>query len=183
MAEIADTTLTQLQQLAGGFASLYNDPKFGMEFKGLLKKWKPEIQIPEIDAAEPHVKTMQELRADLDKLKSSIVEKETDSRLDSALAAARSKYSLTDEGLEAVKKLMIEQKIENPMLAAEVLDGRARRERKIAPPAGRPQRVGADMLKDAENEKALYADPYAWAQQELLDGLRKLEQREAEEAA
>lgn len=183
MAEVNDGVLTQIQQLAAGFTGLYNDPKLGMKFKHLLKEWRPDIQIPEIDAAEPHVKTLQELRGELDKLKSSLAEKETDSKLDSALAAARGKYGLTDEGLEAVKKLMVDQRIDDPMIAAELLDGRARRERKVSAPLGRPQRIGADMARDAEKEKALYADPHAWAQQELLDGLRDIERRATEEAA
>lgn len=180
MAQIDDTALAQLQSMAGAFNVLVSDPNHGMEVKKIIKQINPSVYIPEIDAAAPHVHRIDQISAQLEAMKQERVDREATEKLDRELAAARQKFGLTDEGMAAVEKLMLEDGIASPMSAAELLDSRKKREARSAPPSPKPRNLGRDIDADRKANEAWYSDPLGTAERELFDGLSKLEQKQQE---
>lgn len=175
--EIEEAQLQALQNAYGLLNKLYGDPKHGMAFKKLLKDHNPNLSIPEIDAAAPHVARLDEIekttKAELDETKKQLAEfirKQQEEReeadLESRLRQVKTDNDLTDEGLEKVKKLMVERKIADPEAAAALL---LRKEPAAPlPPSGFvPRRWNFGVAeKDDASAQHLLADPEGWMEEE-----------------
>jgi hypothetical protein len=94
---------------------LYDHPTHGLPMKRMLKEVDPTINIPEIDIAEPLVNKLQ---SQIDALKQERTDERDLTALKRDLDAAQKKHRLTDEGMDEVKRLMVERKIADPEAAA-----------------------------------------------------------------
>src|SRR6476620_11401681 len=94
---------------------LYDHPTHGLPMKRMLKEVDPTINIHEIDIAEPLVNKLQ---SQIDALKQERTDERDLTALKRDLDAAQKKHRLTDEGMDEVKRLMVERKIADPEAAA-----------------------------------------------------------------
>jgi hypothetical protein len=167
MAEIADNELAILRRAYGLLDTLYADKDVGLEFKQMLKKKYPNASVPEIDAAAPHVARLEAFEKKFDDFVQRQQEREQDTNLDRSFAALRD-AGYTDDGIEAVKKLMVDKKIPDPEVAAAYFD-------KTQPKSG-PSRPGYSSSRfniiesEGENDesfKQLMSDPEGWLENEV----------------
>lgn len=93
-----------------------------------------------------------------------------------AEAEARSKYGLTDQGIEAVRKLQKERGIADPRDAAELLVGRGTDG--LTLPASEAAAARETPAQKAQRE-LLRRDPTEWARNELRAGLGDIRARAA----
>jgi hypothetical protein len=114
---LEDLTVDQLlaqaklmQGQAAAFNSLTSNPETRETVQRALKKINPKLSIPEIDAKDAvrdEIKTEREKREALER---KIMENEARDNVRERRAAIIKKYSLTDADVEAIEKLMVEDK-------------------------------------------------------------------------
>lgn len=171
MAEIDDNELARLRALAASGAvaeRLWADPKHGREFQKLVKQAHPDARVPELDALEPVNAEVRTLRDQLEALKTDREREREDAALHSQIDRARATFDLTDAGVDKLKQTMLDHKIADPMVAAELLTTRQARE---APTPAASSEDGIFSLGDPpEDSKAALADPIGWAKKELMAG-------------
>lgn len=102
--------------------SLLKNPETRTDALKLFKKWNPKASIPELDAAAPVEKKFEELSKKLDDFLTAQKDKEVDGQIIGKLDAVRSKHGLTDEGVEKLKKLMVDKSIADPEDAIHVFN-------------------------------------------------------------
>lgn len=112
---------------------LLADPKTRKKALRLIKEKFPDASIPEIDAAEPMEteisaigkkveEALTELRADNKKLRDELATKEQDQQIVGKFSALKAARGYTDEGLDNIKKLMVDKSIADPEAAADHFD-------------------------------------------------------------
>jgi len=163
-------TYQALQQLHD---SLYRDPTHGMEFKKLLKKFNPKFSIPEIDAAAPHVESLEALRKELKELKEGLGNEKLESRFDREMKAAAEEFSFTSEGVEKMRKLIKETNekdgyVLSPRAAAAMI---AHDTPKPIAPTGfasnRWDMFASDDKAEQDDINSLIKDPDAWLDRQI----------------
>ena len=120
MASLEDLTTDQLLAHARNLESSHNlmqtlmkDPAAREMMQRGLKKLRPELSIPEIDAKDAIRAELDEERKERQALQKQITEDRVRARLESQRAAAKSTYKLTDADMAEVEKLMVDP--ENPI--------------------------------------------------------------------
>jgi molecular chaperone GrpE (heat shock protein) len=101
---------------------LLNDPKTRKSYLKQIKEKFPGAPIPEIDAAAPVESDMLELRKELQSLRKELKEEKQDNKILSTFSSLKGARGYTDEGLEGIKKLMVEKSIADPEAAADHFD-------------------------------------------------------------
>src|SRR6266404_5948027 len=101
--EIEEAQLALLRNAYGLFNDLLSDADEGLNIKKVIKKIRPKMAIPEIDAAAPHVKEIDKLRTELTELKTSLTAGYEDYQRKNDWGKAREEFGLTDEGLTAAQ--------------------------------------------------------------------------------
>lgn len=102
--------------------SMLKNPETRGDTLKLMKKWNPKAVIPEIDAAAPYEKKLGELSDKLEKALEKLDNDKVDGQLSAKFESLRSKRGYTDEGLEKIKKIMVDEAIANPEIAANHFD-------------------------------------------------------------
>lgn len=174
MAEIDDAQLQTLQAAYTLLNGLYSSPKHGNTFKRLIKEAHPNASIPEIDAAAPYVERLESFEKKFDDYLTKQEERKQDDEFNTAIRRLR-ESGFTDDGIEAVKKLMVERKIPDPEAAAALFE-------KQNPAPVEPSTVTpptwdlSEPAGDEESAKLLMEDEDAWGDREAARVLQELKQ-------
>lgn len=149
---------------------LYQDPKTRDETLRLIKAKFPDVRIPEIEVQDRFSAAEKRLEEREAKREEKWQEREAKASRSEAIAAMEAK-GVTRTEVEEVEKLMVDAKIGDPAVAAEVFVTR----RAAAAPRGAPQSFTFDM----PNQKELFGTPSQrknWARREasrVLDEVRQ----------
>lgn len=119
MAEISDSDLILYQRAMAVLQTL--DSKGGLDFKKMLKKIIPELSVPEIDAAAPHVERIDSLEKKFNDYLEGNKNSEIENQIMDEIETLR-KSGYQDEGIERIKKLALDRKIPSMMDAAIVFE-------------------------------------------------------------
>ena len=173
MAEISDSDLLVYQRAMSVLQTL--DNKGGLDFKRLLKKTIPELSVPEIDAAAPHVERIDSLEKKFDDYLQTNKNTEIENKIRDDIEYLR-KAGYQDEGIERIKKLALERKIPSMMDAATVFE-------KQNPPIQAkqsgftPGRWDFDKFDEqSERETELFNDPDAFFDHEAERVLKEFKE-------
>lgn len=182
MAEISDNELTTLRNAMSLLQGMNNDPKSRAHLEKAIKVVKPEVVTEEEQAermAKPFVekfesatKTLEERIAALDARDAAAAERDQERALDDSFSRLR-KAGYTDDGLEKIKKLMVDRSIPDPEAAAALFD-----KQNPAPPADAPgftpDHWNFQTDESKRDIKGLFADPEKWADKEAANVLNEI---------
>ena len=118
MPELTDA---QYQELLGAhrlMSALINGETRKDTLK-LFKKLNPKAPIPEIDAAEPVLTEVSELREQIKTLTQKLNDEKQDAKLQNAFDRLARERGITQDGLDKIKTLMVEKAIADPDAAAD----------------------------------------------------------------
>lgn len=93
--------------------TLLSDPATRPQIQRMLKTKNPSLSIPEIDTADAVRAEIEKEREARKNLEQKLLERDVRERLEKQRAAAKAKYSLTEEDMAAVEALMTDA--ENPI--------------------------------------------------------------------
>lgn len=126
------------------------DPKVRAKQLALLKEHKPDFVVPEIDAAAPINARIDGLQADNEKLRKELAERDASASMQSKFDKLQRDQGLTDEGVEKVKKLMVERSIPDPVDAAVIFASQQPKPDPAEPVGYSPTHFLDDTDKDLE---------------------------------
>lgn len=163
MPEISDEELTLLRSARGLLDQLMTSPKTKKNIQSLVKTLHPNVVTDE-DQASEILAPVQEKLAALEKWKQDREDKDIEGQFESKFAALR-KDGWTEDGIEKLKKLMVDR--QNPDVESAVaLFERQNPAPKETPDALR-SRGWADIPQGQEDTvKELMTDESAWARKE-----------------
>lgn len=143
---------------------LLGSPKTKRAYEALVKELYPDTVTTD-DIAEPYVKEIKELRKEFTEYVKNSKGKELDSRLDRDIAMLKTDRDFTDEGIEKLKKLMVDKEIPDIVVAADHW------ERQNPPKAQEPSLIsptdwGFGRQTEDPDLKLLFQDEDAWAERE-----------------
>lgn len=162
MPEISDE---QLRVLNGSKALLDKllTGKTRRRQEQLIKEHFPDAQTTD-DIAEPYTAEVKELKKAFEDFKTEFKGKTLDDRLEREIAQLK-EQDWTDDGIEKLKKLMIEREIPSIIDAAAVWD-RRNPPKPQEPSIMAPNDWGFGRKTDDEDTKLLWNDEDAWAEKE-----------------
>ena len=161
--EVEEAQLQLLTAAYNRLSQLYSHPEHGMEVKRIIKKIDPKTNIPEIDAAAPHVARIDGLEKQLKELTDNLSKGSDDFHRARDWQAAREEFELTDEGMKAAQKIAEDQKL-TPRAAAAL--ARHDAPKPVEPSGFSPH--GWDLFRNTGSEgeqadfKNLVDDPDSW---------------------
>jgi len=168
MVEINDEYARILNGSKALLDKLLQSPKTRRAAERLIKEHYPDTVISE-DITEPYVKEMNEKVDGLTKEFKDFVKDFKGSKLDDKLArdiqTLKSERDWTDEGIEKLKKLMIDKEIPDIIVAADHYD-RIHPPTKQGPSLMAPLDWGFGRKTEDPDMKLLFEDEDAWAEQE-----------------
>jgi len=164
MPELSDEELRVLQGSKKLLDKMLGSPKTKRATEKLIKEHFPETQITD-DIVEPVEKELQELRKDFKEFRDSLKGKELDSKLEKGVEYLKTERDFTDEGIEKLKKLMIEREIPSILDAAAVWEKR-NPPKPQEPSIMAPTDWGFGRKTDDPDVKLLFEDEDAWAEKE-----------------
>ena len=153
---------------------LLKNPKTRRDAEKLVKTLYPDTTTTD-DLAEPYVKRMEGLEAKLDEFFKRQDGEKLDAKLNAQLNELRTTRSYTEDGIERIKKVMVEKQIPDAIVAADHWE-------KQNPPTPNvesnfaPTDWGFGRKTDDKDLSLLFSDEDAWAEQEA----RKVWQEEAQ---
>lgn len=109
--EIDDAIARNLQAAAQLVDTLQKDPKTRRGFLGLIKTVKPDVSIPELDAAAPIEEAISKLTNEISSLKTSLSQKDADADLAGERKRLKKDHAYTDEGIKELEKFMIDHNV------------------------------------------------------------------------
>lgn len=169
MVEVDENELRALKNAYTTLNGLYTKDKVGTE--RLVKSvYGDKIRTSEDDAApliEPYKKRLEEL----ENWKKGLETRQSDWEKNEALASLRAQ-GYTEEGVEAIKKLMTDRKINDPEVAAALFD-------KLNPPQpsipnGLQSNAWNFGASNDDDLKELFKDEEAWADKEAIKTFQEL---------
>lgn len=167
MAEISDEQLRLLNGSKALLDKLLGSPKTRRQAEKLIKEHYPET-VTSDDVAEPFVKEVQARVEDLSKEFKEFVKdfkgKSLDDKLEREIAELK-EQDWTDDGIENLKKLMIEREIPSILDAAAVWDKR-HPPKAQEPSIMQPLDWGFGRKTEDPDLKLLFEDEDAWADKE-----------------
>ena len=164
MAEFSDDQARTLLGAQALLDKLLKSPKTRMETERLIKQHYPETTITD-DIAAPYMSKIDSLEKKLDSFLKKNSDDADESRFQNQLNQLRSDRGYTDEGLDKIKKLMVEKSIPDAIVAADHYE-------KLNPPKAQepstftPSSWGFGKKTDDADLKLLFEDEDAWAEQE-----------------
>jgi len=160
---------------------LWGDPELGAKVRKAAKDLFPDVSIPE-DQVDPVIAPLKgQLEATQAELKALKEEREAEKRaaaeaatqrsLESALEAARKKYSLTDEGFaKMVERMKEKQNFTDAESAAAWVASETPPPKPTSGPSWTPQALDLYGSKHADEKfKLLHSDPDAFFDMEVKD--------------
>lgn len=173
------------QQAKALLDALWNNAEHGQAFKKLIKAVNPRVSIPEVDIPDAVTKPYDEkiaaqaeeiaaLRKALEDDQKARKERDEENDLVSKFDRIRKEYDLTDDGMDKVRKLMVDRQIPDPEAAAALYLRQTppapSQPSTVAPPRWDFQHVNDD---DAD-QKLLWSNPEAWADREAAAVMQEL---------
>src|SRR5262245_43576502 len=149
----------QKDSLLDSLEGLYDSPKVGHQVKELVEQHFG-VTDPTLAMERRHNETTTALQARIDTLENEGRVKEISRRVDEEKKAAKEKYNLTDEDMQAVSKLMVEQGIGNYGSAADYY----RLQKQAATPT--PDLAGGHSALTLPDSPELFKDRNGWARKE-----------------
>lgn len=168
MAEISDEQLRILNGSKALLDKLLSSPKTKRQVEKAIKEHYPETLTSE-DVAEPYVKEFSEKVEGLSKEFKEFVKdfkgKQLDDKLERDIQYLRAERDFTDDGIEKLKKLMVEKEIPDIVVAADHW------ERQNPPKVQetsilQPSDWGIGRKTEDPDLKLLFEDEDAWADKE-----------------
>src|SRR5215831_3524545 len=167
MAEVNDTDLARMLRAQKLVDELLRSPQTKRKFERTIKEIDPTF-VGSDDFDEP---IREEIKAIGDKLDSFLERHKTseeDAKLEAAFSQLRTDGGFTDEGIDKIKKIMVDRNVADPFAAA------AYYEKHNPPPA--PQRPssfnglgwGFGAKTDDEDAKLLFDDEDAWTDKQVM---------------
>lgn len=185
MAEIDDASLNTLQRGFKLLQTLSTNDKARPLLEQALKAADPSIRTTEERAAEVLAPQLSSLNARIDELAEARKTEAEDrkarddadarARMDLAFSTLRSDEGLTDEGEEAVKRLMVDRAIADPA-AAFALFQKQNPKIEVAQASYEPSHWNYDKSTVDTDVEGLWKNPDSWADQEagrILTEMRK----------
>lgn len=165
MAEIDDAELEQLRKARGLLDELTRNPKTKRTVERQIKALHPDVVIAD-DYDAPVMDEIKAIGEKVDKFLTAQAESRTDTQLSAAFDRVRTDFGFTDEGIEKLKKLMVDRKIADPIDAAKVWAAD-----NPPPPPQRPSSFGGTSWgigskTEEPDTKLLFEDEDAFAEQE-----------------
>ena len=168
MAEISDDQYKILSGSKALLDKLLGSPKTRRQTEKLIKDHYPET-VTSDDVNEPFVKEVTAKVDDLSKefkeFRKSLEGKSLDDRLQRDIDYLMKEQDFTEEGIEKLKKLMVEREIPS-MRDAAVLWNHSNPPKPQEPSIMQPSDWGFGRKTDDANLKLLFEDEDAWADQE-----------------
>ena len=164
MPELSDEELRVLQGSKKLLDKMLGSPKTKRATEKIIKEHFPETVTTD-DIAEPYVAEIKELRKELHEFRDGLKGKELDSKLEKGVEYLKTERDFTDEGIEKLKKLMIEREIPSILDAAAVWEKR-NPPKPQEPSIMAPTDWGFGRKTDDPNVKLLFEDEDAWAEKE-----------------
>ncbi len=168
MAEISDENLRVLNGSKALLDKLLGSPKTRRQAEKLIKEHYPET-VTSDDMAEPFVKEVSGKVDDLSKefkeFRKSLEGSKLDDKLSRDIQTLRAERDFTDEGIEKLKKLMVEKEIPDIIVAADHWE-RQNPPKTQEPSIMAPSDWGFGKKTDDEDLKLLFSDEDAWAEKE-----------------
>lgn len=167
MPEIDDDELKNLRAADALLKRLRGSPKTKSVVDGAIKTIFPETVIDD-DFQEPMRNAITAIGTKLDKFLDAQTTREEDNKLEAAFGQLRTDGGYTDEGIDKIKKIMIDRKVADPFAAAAYYE-------KLNPPA-EPQKPtsfagmswGIGAKTDDADTKLLFEDEDAWMEKQAM---------------
>ena len=153
MADIDDNQLRQLQESHALLQAIYGNKETKRDLERLAKKVNPKAVTTD-DLAEPYLQPLKDEIKELRDFKSNIEKMQSDYHEQSAFDRLR-QTGYTDTGVEEIKKLMADRKINDPEVAAAYWD-KTRPAEPVAPNGISPSMWDFEnSLQDNQEDMAL----------------------------
>lgn len=163
MAEVSDNDLRVLRGAHALLDQLMKNKDTRRDVEKSIKKLHPTVQTTD-DLAEPYVSKLEGVEKKIDEFIQSQKDRELDGKLNGSFKQLRD-AGYTDEGIEKIKKLMVDEQIANPEAAA------AFWEKKNPPKVQEPSLFAPHDWQintgDDNDTKLLFKDEDAWANREI----------------
>lgn len=161
--ELDDAVARNLAAAAELVTELNKNSATRGDFLRLVKKAKPNVSIPEIDAAAPIEARIGELTKTIDELKTGLLQKEQDQSLGAARRVLTETRGYTEDGIKELEKFMLETNTADHLVAADALEKRK--------PAAKPMRPQFEVRgffdTDEQDDKAWVENPERALDKEL----------------
>jgi len=142
---------------------LLKNPKTRRDAEKLVKTLYPDTTTTD-DIAEPYVKEIQTVKAELEEFKRSRDNEKIDGKLNKQLDQLRAD-GYTEEGLEKIKELMVKESLPNALAAAAFWE-KLNPKTVTASSAFQPTDWGFGRKTEDADLKLLFEDEDAWADKE-----------------
>lgn len=190
IVQIRKSDLSTLQASYKLLNDLWDHPEHGAATKRAAKAVNPALRVPEIDVAEPLLKPLRDelaakdealkkLREDFDADKQTRQDDKELGDLRSNLDAAQKKHRLTDEGMAEVRKIMAEQGVASPEVAAKYVAANIEPAKPVVGSNFGPTDAnifGIDGTSAEDDIKALHNDPLKWMDKAVPEIMAEFEQ-------
>lgn len=165
MAEVDDAELVKLRQAQDLLDRLQKDPRTRRPFQRQVKTLHPEVTSDD-DYNAPIMDEIKSIGEKVDSFLKTQTESRTDSALETEFGRVRSDFGFTDEGIEKLKKLMVDRKIASPIDAAKIWAAD-----NPPPPPQKPSAFGGTSWgfgakSEEADTKLLFEDEDAFMEQE-----------------
>ncbi len=164
MPDLSDEELRVLQ----GSKKLLDQmlkPKYRSKTQAIIKELYPDEVVTEADIAAPYVERLDKLDKKLSEFIDGEKGKVLDSKLDQGIAYLKKDRDFTDEGIEKLKKLMIDKEIPDIVVAADHWE-RQNPPKPQEPSILAPTDWGFGRKSEDTDWNELFQDEDAWAEKE-----------------
>ena len=159
------------RQVADFVESIYNDPQLTREAKSLIKKKYPNLQIPDYDIENRVEQRLTKDREEREAEKAKKAREEEDARFKKLRKETQDKYHFTDEAMTRLEQLMVDRNIGDYEAGAMLMSSKE--------PKASDATIDSHFYNfDKQQGFAEIAkDPEAWGRQEIMNAIRKDQDR------
>lgn len=122
--EVDSDVLDQLQMAYNLQKALHDDDASRGDYENALKKKYPDKFKTSAEKAEPLLSPLQKKIEQLEARLKSRDEKDQDDNIEQTFKRLKTENGFTDEGIEEIKKIMVERKVADPEVAAAYFEKR-----------------------------------------------------------
>jgi hypothetical protein len=176
--EIEDDEYEFLQsrkQVADFVESIYNDPALSKEAKGLIKRKYPTLQIPDYDIEEKVEARLTAAEKKREEEEAKRRQEAEDERISNIRNRTQQDYGFTDEAMTKLEKLMVDRNIGDYEVAANYM---ASKEPKASDSAGGEWDSTRWHHEKKDGFAEIAKDPEAWGRNEIMQAMRRDEQKD-----